>query len=117
MKKSKKHYFNIKKIAIITLIAILLLSLIGVFRVYATGDTFVITNAEVSEKSNTIDVKELSFEKTVINSNIVYHKVGDYVKYKITVKNNDSQSFKVVSVSDNNENEFITYDYSDFECK
>ena len=117
MKSTKKHYFNIKKLAIITLIAILLFSLIGVFRVYATGDTFIITNAEVSEKSNTIDVKELSFEKTEVNSNIIYHKVGDYVKYKITVQNNDSQSYKVVSVSDNNENEFITYDYSDFEGK
>lgn len=117
MKKSKKQYFNIKKIAIITLIAILLLSLIGVFRVYATGDTFAITNAEVSEKSETIDVKELSFEKTEVNSNIIYHKVGDYVKYKITVQNNDSQNYTIAGASDNNENEFITYDYSDFEGK
>lgn len=114
MKKVKKQ-LSLKKLTTITLIAILLFSLIGAFRVYATGDTFTITNVEISEKSETINVKELSFEKAEINSNIIYHKVGDYIKYKITVKNNDRQSYKVASISDNNENEFITYDYSDFQ--
>ena len=116
MKKVKKQ-LSLKKLTTITLIVILLFSLIGTFRVYATGNTFTITNVEIAEKSETINVKELSFEKTEISSNIIYHKVGDYVKYKITIKNNDSQNYKIASVSNNNENEFITYDYSDFEGK
>lgn len=39
---------------------------------------------EVSEKSASVDVKKLGFEKTEINSDIIYHNVGDYIKYKIS---------------------------------
>ena len=116
MKRAKKQN-SAKKIVTIICIMVLLLSIVGIFRVCAKEENFTITKIDVSEKSATVDVKELNFEKSEINSDVVYHKVGDYITYKITIKNNDSTSYKIIDVSDNNVNSFISYDYSDFKDK
>ena len=113
--KKQLKLCNIRKITVLFLIAIMFFTLISSFRSNAAGDTFIITNAEVVEKSDTVNVKELSAEKTQIDSSIIYHKVGDYIKYNIILKNNDNTDYKITSVTDNNTNEFISYDYTDFQ--
>lgn len=99
-------------IAIIMFIVILLLSVFE--NVYADEDIFSITNVEVTEKSETIEIEKTNFEKTTINSDVIFHKIGDYVKYKITIKNNGSQDYKIKTIADNNENDYISYEYSGY---
>lgn len=110
MKKSLK----LTVLSGIMLLSILLLSIIWNINVYAAGDIFRITNVEVTEKSGTVEMGEISFDNTTINSDVVYHKIGDYVKYKITIENKDNKTYKIKSIVDNNQNECISYEYSDY---
>ena len=85
--------------------------------VYAAEEEGILelTNVELSEKSETVEVDAVEFSGTTINSNIVYHKVGDSATFKVTVKNNDTQDYKIKDITDSNENEYITYEYSDYD--
>lgn len=104
---------KVKVIAIMLFVS-LLVSIIGTSSVFAAESTISVTNVEITEKSDTIEIEKLEFDNTSIDSNIVYHKVGDYVKYKITIKNTSTQKYTIKSISDNNKNEFISYEYPDY---
>lgn len=106
MKKSLK----LTTIASLVILLTFLLSIVG--NVYAT-EIFSITSISEEEKSETAEVNDLTFEGTAINSDIVFHKVGDYVKCKITIKNNEDKDYKIKAIKDNNENSFVSYDYSE----
>lgn len=110
---SRKNY-KIALTAIIILMSYLVLQFVGNSNVYATEDTISITNVEIIEKTETVDVESLSYENTAVNANIVYHKVGDYVKYKITINNNSNQNYKIKSLSNDNKNEYISYEHSNY---
>lgn len=113
MKKSSK----ITMIALLLFASVVLFSFIANTTVLAAESVFSITSLEATEKSETTEVGKLDFDKTTMNANIVFHKVEDYAKVKITIKNGDSQSYKIKSISDNNDNDFITYEYSDYADK
>lgn len=100
---------------IITLISILILSIVS--NVYATEDILSVTSVDATEKSATVEIEKLSIEGTAVNADIVYHKIGDYAKLKITIKNNGEQDYKIKSITDNNENSYISYEYSDYSGK
>ena len=73
MKRTKK---TSKKLQIVIIfISVLVLSVLGSINVYATGDIFEITNVDVTEKSDTIEIGEINFDNTTINSNVVCHKL------------------------------------------
>ena len=95
---------------VVLFIIVLMLSIVG--NVYA-AEVFSITSISAEGKTDTADVNELTFEGTAINSDIVFHKVGDYVKCKITIKNNEDKDYKIKEITDNNENSFVSYDYSE----
>ena len=109
MKKNSK----VAKATIIAFISILLLTLIGSLNTYAAENIFSLVNVEIVEKSETVEVEKLGYEKDKINANIIYHKVGDYVKYKITIQNNKNEDYKFKSITDNNSNSYISYEFAD----
>ena len=44
-------------------------------------------------------------------TNTTFHKINDYVKYRLTIKNTSDTKYKLVLVNDNNSNENVTYEY------
>ena len=104
-----------KKVAILIVILIFLFSLFKVGQSLASTDSFIITDAAISSKSDTAEVNNLNYEDYSLKSNIVFHKIGDSVTYRINIKNNEDVNYTVVSVSDNNENEYISYEYDNYE--
>ena len=113
-KKQKKQFLKRKLFLLITLL-VFLFSIIKVGNSLATTDTFTITNAEISDKSSTVDVNNFSFEKCKIINDVIFHQVGDSITYKITVKNNDDKDYTIKTVKDNNTSEFISYIYDGYE--
>lgn len=104
-----------KKVAILIAILIFLFSLFKVGQSLASTDSFIITDAAISSKSDTAEVNNLNYEDYSLKSNIVFHNVGDSVTYRINIKNNEDVNYTIVSVSDNNENEYISYEYDNYE--
>ena len=104
-----------KKVAILIVILIFLFSLFKVGQSLASTDSFIITDAAISSKSDTAEVNNLNYEDYSLKSNIVFHKIGDSVTYRINIINNEDVNYTIVSVSDNNENEYISYEYDNYE--
>ncbi len=99
------------KILVIAFVFSLLVSIVGT--VYAAGNIFTIKNVEAVEKSETVEVEKIEFNSEKINADVVYHKVGDYVKYKITIQNGKDEDYKLKAITDNNKNSYISYEYDD----
>jgi hypothetical protein len=56
---------------------------------FASKNLFEITDAEVSTKSPYVEISNFNFEKGKVSSNVVFHKLGDSVTYKLRLKNTD----------------------------
>ena len=114
MRKTQKKLSK-RKLLIPIILLVFLFSIIKVGTALASTDSFSITNVEVSAKSQTVDVENLSFERCKIINNVTFHQVGDSITYKIKVKNNEDTSYTIKSVSDDNENKYISYIYDSYE--
>ena len=103
------------KILVILLLFIFLFSLIKISMSYAATDSLLITNIEVSNKSDTANLDDLSFENCKIKSNVTFHKLGDYITYKIKIKNDDTNNYTIKSISNDNTNQYISYIHESYE--
>ena len=112
--RKKKSRLSIQKFTALFLMIVLLFSILKISKTFASTDNFSLTNVVITEKSDSVVVNSLSFERMSIINDIVFHKVGDSVKYKITVVNNESENYKVKSIKDDSTNEYIDYEYGDY---
>jgi len=103
MKKGKK---------IIVLLIAMILSIINIRVVKADTKNIEVTNIEVKEKSGTISVVDPVLESNEITSNITFNKVNDFVTFELTLKNNESEKYKITSIKDNNTNNNLKIEYS-----
>ncbi len=94
---------------ILLLFAILFICIISFSDSKVSIEDFVL-----SESSNTVDVSSVTFNRGIVNSQILFNEVGSYVTFKFNVDNQSkNQLYKIVSITDNrNENLDIDYDYS-----
>lgn len=92
---------------------LLVLSLILTSFSFAAEAPFEITSVTISDKSATVEGNIDSFADGVIKDTLIYHKQGDYAVYEIALKNNLTSDITISQISDNNENEYITYEYDD----
>ncbi len=86
-------------------------SIISTIAALAAANLFRIENAELSELSTTAEGSISSFDETNIVSNVTFHKLGDFAKYTITLKNTDSNDHVIESITDDNESPYINYVY------
>ena len=71
-----------------------------------------ITNIEQIEKSETVTVNnEPTFEGLKINFDFKFTNLEDFVKYKVTIKNEDNKDYEIESGVSFNEGEFIKYEF------
>ncbi len=98
-----------KKIGLIVLMILISICSIGV--VSAKEKAFSLTKAETGEKTDTTTVNKFSYKKDTITSDVTFHKVGDYVTYKLVLKNTTDDTLTIKSVTDNNSDKNVTYSY------
>ena len=70
---------------------------------------------EISSKTPTAEVKNITYEKCEITKDVEFHTVGDSITYSIKIKNNDDKSYTIKSITDDNTNEFVEYEYESYE--
>ena len=82
--------------------------------VYASADVKIV-DLEVSDKTSTIEVNSYSYEGLGIKTDIFFNQLGDYVKFKIKIKNNDNIDYIISDIKSNYSNEYtdIKYEYED----
>ena len=97
-------------VALVVLMAWFLLIRVGTS--FASKNSFEIIDAEISTKSPYVEISDFNFEKGNIASNVVFHRVGDSVTYKLKMKNTDDTEYIIKSVSDNNKNNCVSYTYA-----
>ena len=110
-----KKKLSIGKLAIPFILIVFIFSIFKVGKTLASTDSFKITDVQVSSKSATSEVKNLTYEKCKVTKDIEFHKVGDSITYSIKVKNNDDKNYVVRAISDDNKNNYITYEYNSCE--
>ena len=101
----------LKKILCFSFILMLIFSVYKIGKVWASSDVFEITDASISEKSDTVEASIDSFENNTIKSSVTYHKVNDYVVYKITIKNQGSEDYTIKEIFDDFEDDYLIWEY------
>ena len=79
--------------------------------VVAKTDTFTISKAEIIERSATASGDIDNVTSKEVDNNVVFHTLNDYVIYKINIKNNLNKKVTILSISDDNTNGYIGYNY------
>lgn len=101
---------------ILTIFAIImfLFSIFNIGRVFASSDTLKITDVSISETSANVEASISKFDDDSISSNITYHKLNDYVVYKVTLKNVDDEKHIIDLIVDNNTSSNLEYEYKSY---
>jgi len=71
-----------------------------------------VKDINVIEKSNSIDLEDTNFLNNNIVSDITFNELNDFVTYEITLLNNEKTNYTIESITDNNNSEYITTEYS-----
>ena len=103
----------LKNISKVLFSLLLIFSIFGTINVLAEEVIFKITNISVNEKSSGVTVNDVSLSGETITNDVVFTDKDDYIKYEITLKNNTSDKYKILSVSDDNDSEYLDYTYDD----
>ena len=109
MKRVLKNKSN--KIILAICSFVFLLSLIGIIRVAAAEPNFKLVNATITDKSSEVSAVINSYQNNVLDTDVVFHKLNDYVVFKLSIKNNTSKDLKVKLIDDNNANTNVEYTY------
>lgn len=111
--KSKR----INKISICTLLFlfVFIISLFSSINAFADNTDFKIEDAIILEKSELVDGNISSFDNDTIINDVTFHKLDDYVTYKIVIKNKTNDDLMINSIVDDNNNSYIVYEYDKHE--
>ena len=86
--------------------------LVGILNVYAEENIELIS-VELQEKSPYVEInEEVSLDGNKIISNVNFFDEGDYVIYKFKIKNNDDKDYKIDEIFDNNDSEYLSFEYT-----
>ena len=85
--------------------------IITIFNVSAKSNDIEISNVELLEKSDEVKANIEDYKDLNINLNTIFFGKNDYVKYKITIKNNTKGIMKIDEVIDNLDSDVIDTEY------
>ena len=117
MKKVVKNKRKINKLRILTLIFFLtfVISFFKSANVLAQVFPFNIDNVSIKEKSSTVTGNISKLSKDEIKNNIIFHQVGDSVTFDLKLKNNFKKDITIISITDDNDSDYVTYEYDKHE--
>ncbi len=105
------HKRVFKKLFLVLMIISLLLSIFNVGKILAAEPTFKLSNVKIEDKSSGVETYIESYTDNKLVTDTTFHKLDDYVKYKLTIENTSDTKYKLVLVDDNNSNDNLTYEY------
>ncbi len=71
-----------------------------------------IESAKIYENNEVEEIENVSFQELNLNTNLRFSKVNSYIIYEISLKNNDNKDYLLDNNSQNDKNEYITYNYN-----
>ena len=95
----------------ISFIVVFFVAIITIFNVSAKSNDIEISNVELLEKSDEVKANIEDYKDLNINLNTIFFGKTDYVKYKITIKNNTKGIMKIDEVIDNLDSDVIDTEY------
>ena len=108
--KFKNRRFNKNTVYSVILLFFFIFSIFSSIKTFADVKTFTVENITVIDKSDGVETKIIEYSN-YINSEAIFHNVGDSVTYKATIKNNEKNDITIESVNDDNNNDFLVYEY------
>lgn len=117
IKEEPKKEYKIKRKLILSRAFLLVFMIMFVVSLctsmYVLADTlpFNVVNAEISDKSENTTGTITNFSNDEIINNITFHKVNDYVVYKLNIKSNLPKEVTILSITDDNNNSYLEYQY------
>ena len=96
---------------ILSFIIILLLTIVFIGNVKAKSSELEVTNVEILEKSDEVKANIENYKDLNINLSTIFFSKDDYVKYKITIKNNTKNTMKIEDILDNFNSEVLETSY------
>lgn len=100
---------------VLFIILVFVVSLFIVTPVFAETKDIIVKDISISDKSSTVSADDPVLVNNKITSLLKFNQVNDYVVYKLTIQNKESDRYKIVDITDNNRDThlLIEYDYSD----
>ena len=100
-------------------IVVLLVSILVVGNVKTKSSDLEVSNIEILEKSDSVKANIENYKDLNINLNTLFFNKDDYVKYKISIKNNTNNTIKIDDILDNFNSDVIDteYEYDSMELK
>ena len=97
---------------LISYIFLFIISFFLITEVKASG--FLVEDFQLKEKSNSMEVENIDIDNNVISSNVRFNEKDDYAVFEFNLINDETKSYKIDKIEDNNDNEHIkiTYNYS-----
>ncbi len=90
----------------------LIIFAVGLTKAFA-DENIELVKVELQEKSDYVEInEEVSLEDNKIISNVNFYDEGDYVIYKLTIKNNDNKNYVINEIKDNNDSEYLEFKYT-----
>lgn len=108
---------KMKKILTILFIFIFFISFVFIGKVFAATNIIELTNITVIEQSYGSSGQIADYSSNSVTTNNTYHAVDNYIEYLLTIKNLDSKPYSIKSISNNNTNPNIYYEYYDYKDK
>jgi len=96
---------------ILSFIVVLLLTIVFISNVKAKSSELEVTNVEILEKSDEVKANIEEYKDLNIDLNTLFFSKDDYVKYKITIKNNTKNTMKIDDILDNFNSEVLETSY------
>ncbi len=100
-----------KRIGLIAFVIMIIVSIVSIDSILAKENDFSLTNAEVGEKTETVTSNDFSYEGNSVISDVTFHKLGDYVTYKLVLKNTSDETLIIKSITDDNSDRNVIYSY------
>ena len=100
-----------KRVLQIIFVTIMCFSLFSCFTVKAEEGMLNLENIKVGEKSKAVGVNKLKLVNSDVTNDMFFNKVGDYINYDVVIKNTSDNDFIIKEVNDDNNNQYIKYEY------
>ena len=82
---------------------------------YAETNSLIIEDATIIDKSSSVAGNITNFNGYEITSDVTFYKIDDFVTYKFVIKNVSDNDISIISIEDDNDNEYLTYEYEKHE--
>ena len=99
----------------VVFITLFVISLFATLNVFADSNPFKLTSVAVTDKSSGVTGDVNFFDNDEIKSDIVFHHLNDSVTYKLVFKNILNKDVTILSITDDNNNPYVVYEYDNYE--